>query len=86
MRKLTCKGEHKIKVENHSHVYLISKPAIMRKGEDKGRILKMYLKLRNQQYNIHIYIYGMCIYIYIHGMYIYIYGMCVYMECIYIYI
>ena len=47
MGKLTGKGKHTVKVGNHPHTNMISTPAIVRKGEYKFRILKMYLKLRD---------------------------------------
>ena len=31
MRKLIGKGKHAVKVENHSHTNMISKPAIVRR-------------------------------------------------------
>ena len=48
-RKLTGKCKHKINVGNHPLKNMISKLASMRRGEDKGRILKIHLKLRDQQ-------------------------------------
>ena len=39
MGKLTGKGKHNAKVRNHTHTNMISKPAIVRKGEYKYRIL-----------------------------------------------
>ena len=49
MGKLTSKGKHTVKVGNHPHTNMISKSAIMRKGEYKYRILEMHLKLKDQQ-------------------------------------
>ena len=49
MEKLTSKGKHTVKVGNHPHTNMISKSAIMRKGEYKYRILEMHLKLKDQQ-------------------------------------
>lgn len=40
MEKLTSKGKHKVKVRNHPHTNMVSKQAIMRQGEHKGRILE----------------------------------------------
>ena len=36
MGKLTGKGNHKVKAGNHPHTNMISKPAIMRRGEIWG--------------------------------------------------
>ena len=44
MGKLTSKGKHKIKVGNNAKTNMISKPAIVRRGEHKCRIMKMHLK------------------------------------------
>ena len=49
MGKLTGKDKHIVKVGNHQHTNVISKPAIMRRGEYKCRILQTYLKLKEQQ-------------------------------------
>ena len=49
MEKLTGKGKHTVKVGNHPHTNMISKPAIVRRGEYKCRILEMDLKLKDQQ-------------------------------------
>ena len=49
MEKLTSKGKRTIKVENHPHTNIISKPVIIRGQEYKCRIFEMYLKLRDQQ-------------------------------------
>jgi len=43
MEKLTRKGRHTLKVENHPHTNMISNPATVRR--DKCRILEMHLKL-----------------------------------------
>ena len=48
MEKLASKGKHKVKVRNHPHTNMVSKQAIMRQGEHKGRILEMDLKLKGQ--------------------------------------
>ena len=58
MGKLTSKGKHIVKAGNHPHTNMISKPAIMRRGEYKCRILKMHLKLRDHKLK------QSCIYIY----------------------
>ena len=57
MGKLTGKGKHTVKVGNHPHTNMISKPAIMRRGEYKCKILEMHLKLKNQQLKTILYIY-----------------------------
>ena len=49
MEKLTGKGKRTLKVGNHLHTNNISKPAIVRRGEQKCRILEMHLKLKDQQ-------------------------------------
>ena len=49
MGKLTGKVKQTVKVGNHPYSNMISKPAIMRKGEYKYRRLEMHLKLRAQQ-------------------------------------
>ena len=49
MEKLIGKGKHMVKVGTHLHTNMISKPGIVRKGEDKLRILEMYFKLNDQQ-------------------------------------
>ena len=49
MEKLRGKGKHTVEVGNHPHTNMISKPAIVRRGEYKCRILEMYLKLKDQQ-------------------------------------
>ena len=49
MEKLTSKGKHTVKVGNHPHTNMISKPAIVRRGEHKCRILEMHLKLKDHQ-------------------------------------
>ena len=57
MGKLTSKGKHTVKVGNHPHTNMISKPAIVRRGQYKCRILKTHLKLRDQQPKTILYIY-----------------------------
>ena len=49
MGKLTGKGTCTAKVGNHPHKNMPSKPAILRRGKYKRRILEMYLKLKEQQ-------------------------------------
>ena len=46
-----------VKVGNHSHTNMISKPAIVRIGEHKWRPLKIHLKLRDQQLKTILFIY-----------------------------
>ena len=48
MGKLSRKGKHTVKVGNHPHTNMVSKPAIVRR-DYKYRIMKMHLKLRNKQ-------------------------------------
>ena len=57
MGKLTGKSKHAVKVRNHPHTNMTSKPAIVRRGEYKCRILEMHLKLRDQQLKTTLYIY-----------------------------
>ena len=56
MEKLTSIGKHKIKVGNHLHTNMTSKPAIVRR-EHKCRILEMHLKLKDQQLKKILFIY-----------------------------
>ena len=56
MGKLTSKGKHTVKVGNHLHINMISKPAIIR-GQYKCRKWEMHLKLRDQQLKTILYIY-----------------------------
>ena len=56
MGKLTSKGNHTVKAGNHPHTSMTSKPAIVRRGEYKCRILEMHLKLRDQQIKTILYI------------------------------
>ena len=49
MGKLTGKDKHTIKVGNHPHANISSKPVMVREGEYKARIFEMHLKLREQQ-------------------------------------
>ena len=57
MGKLTSKGKHTVKVGNHQHKNMISKPAIVRRGAYKCRRLDMHLKLSDQQLKTILYIY-----------------------------
>ena len=57
MGKLTSKGKHTVKVGNHPHRNMISKPAVVRRGEHKCRILEMHLKLKDQQLITILFIY-----------------------------
>ena len=43
------------KIGNYPHTNMIAKPASMRKGEYKSRILEMHLKFRDQQFKIILY-------------------------------
>ena len=56
MGKLTGKDKHTVKEGNHLNTIMISKPAILRKGQYKRRILEMHLKLRDQQLKTRLYI------------------------------
>ena len=49
MRRLTGKGKHRAKERNHPHTNMIPKPATVRRGGYKCRILDMFLKLRDWQ-------------------------------------
>ena len=57
MEKLTGKGKHTVKVGNRPHTNMISKSSIVRRGEHKCRILKMHLKLKDQQLKTILFIY-----------------------------
>ena len=57
MGKLTSKGKHIVKVGNHPHANMISKPAIVRRAEYKFRILEMHLKLKKTAFKTILYIY-----------------------------
>ena len=46
--KLSCKGKHIVKLGNHPHINMISKPTIVI-GEYEYRIVERHLKLRDQQ-------------------------------------
>ena len=56
MGELTDKGKHTVKVGNHPHTNMLSKPAIVRRGY-KCRMLETHLKLRDQQLKTILYIY-----------------------------
>ena len=49
MGKFTSKGKYTVKVGNHLHTIMISKPEIVRRGKYKCRISEMHLKLKDQQ-------------------------------------
>ena len=57
MGKLIGKGKHKTNVGNHPHTSMISKLAIMGRGEYECRILEMHWKLTDQQLKAILYIY-----------------------------
>ena len=57
MEKLTSKGKHTVKVGNHPHTNMISKPAILRRGEHKCWVLEMQLKLKDQYLKTMLFIY-----------------------------
>ena len=44
MGKFTSKGKHIVKVGHHPQTNRISKPANVRRGEYKGRILERHVK------------------------------------------
>ena len=49
MEKLTGKDKHTVKVENHPHTNMLSKPTMVRRGEYKCRIFDTHLKLKDLQ-------------------------------------
>ena len=49
MRRLTSKSKHIVKVRDHPHTNMISKPATVRRGGYKGMTLEMHLQLKGQQ-------------------------------------
>ena len=57
MENLTGKGKHTVNVGNHLHTTMISKPAIVRRGEYKCKILEMHLKWKDQQLKTILFIY-----------------------------
>ena len=48
MENLTGKGKHAIKVRNNPHTSILSKPMIVRGGENKYRLFETHLKLRDK--------------------------------------
>jgi len=46
-----------VKIENHPHTNMVSKPAILRKGEYKCRRMGTHFNLRDQQFKTILYIY-----------------------------
>ena len=64
MGKLTNKGKHIVKVVNHSHTNMISKPAIV-KREYKCKILLTHLKLRDEHLKTTVYVcVCVCVFLY----------------------
>ena len=61
MGKLSGIGKHTVKLGNHPHKNIISKPAIVRRGEHICRIFEMHLKLRDQKLETILYIYRLLI-------------------------
>ena len=57
MGKLTIKGKHRVKVGNHPHTNMISKPATARRGEYTCRILEMHWKLKDQRLKTILFVY-----------------------------
>ena len=57
MGKLTCKGKHTVKVGNYPRRNIMSKSAIIKRGEYKCRILEMHLRLRDHQLKTILFIY-----------------------------
>ena len=53
MGKLTSKGKNTEKVGKYTYINMVSKPAIVRRGEYKYRLLEMHLKLREQKLKKH---------------------------------
>ena len=51
MGKLTGKGKQTLKARNQPYTNMISKPAIVRRGEYKCRKRELHSKLRDQQLN-----------------------------------
>ena len=60
MGKLTGKGKHTLKVGNHPLTNMITKPAMVRRGEYKCRMLKMHSKLRDHQLKTILHTYTEC--------------------------
>ena len=65
MGKLTGKSKHTVKVGNHPHTNMISKPVIMRGRDYKCRIFEIHLKLRDKQLKTIMYVY-VCVYTHTH--------------------
>ena len=57
MGKLAGKGKHTLKAANHPHTNMISKPAIVRRGEHKCRKWELHWKVRDQQLKTTLFIY-----------------------------
>ena len=57
MEKTTGKGKYTVKVGNHLHTNMISKPATVRRAEHTCRILEMHLKFKDQQLKTILFIY-----------------------------
>ena len=57
MGNLTGKSKHKVKVGNHLYKNMILALTIVRRGEHKCSIMEMYLKLKNQQIKIILFVY-----------------------------
>ena len=57
MEKLTSKGKYKVNVENQPNTNIISKQAIVRRGEHQCRILEVHLKLKDLQLKTIFFIY-----------------------------
>ena len=57
MEKLTSKIKHTVRVGNHLHTNMISKPTTVRQGDHKHRILEMHSKLKDQQLKTILHIY-----------------------------
>ena len=57
MTRLTSKGVHIVKVENHPHTNMLPESEIMRRGGYKCKTLETYLQLRDQQLKTILYIY-----------------------------
>ena len=56
-KKLTGKGKHTVKVENHLYTDMTSKRPTERRGEHKCSILEMHLKLKDQQLKTILFLY-----------------------------
>ena len=51
MGKLAGKGKHTLKAANHPHTNMISKPAIVRRGEHKCRKWELHWKVKRIQHH-----------------------------------